>query len=91
MSSQPYHRFRPAKENKFGNIPPPSRIYISSKNTESIPIDVPVEQRQMPTWETLGITENEYYEQIHIQPVPENALVLEFQIENNETLDISQR
>ena len=52
MSSQPYHRFRPAKENKFGNIPPPSRIYISSKNTERNPIDIPVEQRQMPIWET---------------------------------------
>jgi hypothetical protein len=91
MSSQPYHRFRPAKENKFGSIPPPNRIYISSKNTERTPIDIPVEQHQPPIWKTLGITENEYYEQIHIQPVPENALVLELQIENNETLDISQR
>jgi hypothetical protein len=89
MSSQPYHRFRPARENKFGSIPPASRIYINAKNIEIIPADVPVvEQIQPPpVWETLGITESEYYEQIYVQPVPENALALELQIDSEEPLD----
>ena len=79
MSSQPYHRFRPARENKFGSTPPSSRIYINAKNQEIIPIDVPVEQVQPPPiWVSLGITENEYYEQIYIQPIPENALAFRF-------------
>jgi hypothetical protein len=92
MSSQPYHRFRPARENKFGNIPHASRIYINAKNPEIITVHVPDEQVQpLPIWETLGITENEYYEQIHVQPVPENALVLELQIDNNEPLEFSER
>ena len=89
MSSQPYHRFRPARENKFGSIPPTSRIYINAKNPEIIPVDVPVEQAQPPpVWETLGITESEYYEQIYVQPVPENALALELQITVDEPLEI---
>ena len=89
MSSQPYHRFRPARENKFGSIPPASRIYINAKNPEIVPVDVPVEQVQPPpVWETLGITESEYYEQFYIQPVPENALALELQIESEEPLEI---
>ena len=90
MSSQPYHRFRPARENKFGSIPPASRIYINAKNPEIIPVDVPVvEQVQPPpVWETLGITETEYYEQIYVQPVPENALALDLQITVDEPLEI---
>ena len=90
MSSQPYHRFRPARENKFGSIPPASRIYINAKNPEIIPVDVPVEQAQQPppVWETLGITESEYYEQIYVQPIPENALALELQITVDEPLEI---
>ncbi len=92
MSSQPYHRFRPARENKFGSIPPASRIYINAKNPEIIPVDIPVEQIQPPPiWETLGITESEYYEQIYVQPVPENALALELQIESEEPLEILER
>ena len=92
MSSQPYHRFRPARENKFGSIPPASRIYINAKNPEIIPVDIPVEQIQPPPiWETLGITESEYYEQIYVQPVPENALALELQIESEEPLEMSKR
>ena len=87
-----YHRFRPAKENKFGSIPPASPIYINAKNPEIIPVDVPVEEPQPPPiWETLGITENQYFENFHIQPVPENALALELQINTNETLEISNR
>ena len=92
MSSQPYHRFRPARENKFGSIPPASRIYINAKNPEIIPVDIPVEQIQPPPiWETLGITESEYYEQIYVQPVPENALALELKIESEEPLEILER
>ena len=93
MSSQPYHRFRPARENKFGSIPPSSRIYINAKNPEIIPVDAPVvEQIQPPpVWETLGITESEYYEQVYIQPVPENAFALEFQIDNGQALEILER
>jgi hypothetical protein len=91
MSSQPYHRFRPARENKFGSIPPASRIYINNKNPEIIPVDIPVEQIQPPPiWETLGITESEYYEHIYVQPVPENALALELQIESEEPLEITE-
>jgi hypothetical protein len=85
MISATNHRFRLAKENKFGQIPTPNRVYINARNEEIKPVDTPVEQATTPpVWEVLGITENEYFENIHVQPVPENAHALELQLDSNE-------
>ena len=90
MTSAPNHRFRQAKENKFGNIPTHNRIYINAKNEEIKPVDVE-QAASPPVWKTLGITETEYYVQIYVQTVPENAVALELQLNSNEPLEISQR
>ena len=86
----PYNRFQPPKTSKFGTIPPPSRIYINAINPVIPPVDItPIEPIPPPAWEALGISENQYYETFYIQNIPQNAV--ELQIENNETLAVSQR
>ena len=88
----PYSRFIPPKTSKFGSIPPSHRIYINEKNPIIPPVDVtPIEPTPPSAWEVLGITENEYFENFHVQPVPQNAVNLELQIDSNEGLEISQR
>jgi len=88
----PYSRFIPPKTSKFGSIPPSHRIYINEKNPVIPPVEItPVEQTPPPAWEVLGVTENEYFENFHVQPVPQNAVNLELQIDSDEPLDISQR
>jgi hypothetical protein len=88
----PYHRFQPPKTSKFGSIPPSHRIYINEKTPVIVPVDVtPIEPTPSPAWQVLGITENEYYETIYIQTVPQNAVNLELQMDNNEPLAVSQR
>ena len=92
MSSQAYHRFQSPKTSKFGSIPPSHRIYINEKNPVIPPAEnIPVETNKPSAWEVLGITENEYYESFHVQPVPRNAVNLELQIDSNEGLEVSQR
>ena len=92
MSSNKYHRFQPPKISKFGSIPPSNRIYINAKNNIDVPVEIPDEQPTTPpVWEVLGISENEYYEKIYIQTVPQNAVSLEFQLDSNEPLEVSQR
>ena len=87
-----YSRFVPPKTSKFGHIPPPSRIYINAKNPVLPPVEItPVEPTPPPAWEVLGVSESEYYESFHVQPVPQNAVNLELQIDSNEGLEISQR
>ena len=87
-----YSRFVPPKTSKFGSIPPSHRIYINEKNPVIPPVEIiPIEPTPPPAWEVLGITENEYFENFHIQPVPQNAVNLELKIDSNEGLEISQR
>ena len=61
-----------ANETKFGMKPHPTRINyetLESKIKEILPTAA--------IWETLGITEDEYYEKYHKQPVPEKAIEVE--------------
>ena len=68
------HRFNNTNSNKFGMKPTPERINYS--NLEAIIKEI------LPTasiWDSLGITELEYYELYHKQPIPEKAIELENQ------------
>ena len=88
----PYSRFIPPKTSKFGSIPPSHRIYINEKNPVIPPVvDAPIEPTSPPAWDVLGITESQYYETIYIQTVPQNAVNIDLQIDNNEGLEIFQR
>ena len=86
------HRFRQPSENKFGTKPPLTRI--KPENIEkSIESALPmVMNKAQPIWEFLGISEVEYYEQYHKQPVSENALEIQQNIvpESDNALEIQQ-
>ena len=71
------HRFRNPLENKFGMKPPFHRLNpetIEKSMENALPM---VMTEAQPIWEILGITEEEYYEQYHKQPVSENALEIQ--------------
>ena len=64
-------------ETKFGMKPANERINyetLESKIKEILPTAA--------IWDTLGITEEEYYEKYHRQPVPEKALEVENEQKN---------
>jgi hypothetical protein len=66
------NKFRMANENKFGMKPHPTRINyetLESKIKEILPTAA--------IWDTLGISEEEYYEKYHRQPLPEKAIEVE--------------
>ena len=68
------HKFRQPYENKFGIKPPLHRINFETLE-RSMQTALPmVINEPRPIWEILKITEMEYYEQYHNQPVSENAL-----------------
>ena len=71
------HRFRQPLENKFGIKPPLTRINfntIEKSIQNALPLNV-IEPQSI--WEVLGITEEEYYQQYHRQPVNENAMEIQ--------------
>ena len=71
------HRFRNPLENKFGMKPPNHRINpetIEKSMETALPL---VMSKPQSIWEFLGITEDEYYEKYHTQPVSENALEIQ--------------
>ena len=66
------NKFRMANETKFGMKPASSRINyetLESKIKEVLPTAA--------IWDTLGISEEEYYEKYHKQPLPKKALEVE--------------
>lgn len=72
------NKFRLSSETKFGMKPHPSRINyetLESKTKEILPTAA--------IWDSLGITEEEYYEKYHKQPVPEKAL----EVDNEQKID----
>lgn len=69
------NRFRSRPETKFGMKPQENRINyetLDAQTTETKEILAPV-----AIWDSLGITETEYYEKYHKQSVPVNAIILE--------------
>ena len=82
------HQFRQPFENKFGTKPPLHRINFNTleKSIEnSLPMVVNAPQ---PIWEVLGITELEYYEKYHSQPISENALQIQEGIAEEKTEEV---
>ena len=75
------NKFRMANETKFGMKPHPTRINyetLESKIKEILPTAA--------IWDTLGISEEEYYEKYHRQPLPAKAIEVENE-QNTETLE----
>ena len=75
------HRFRQPFETKFGIKPPMHRINFNNferslENALPMVINAP-----QPIWQILNITEQEYYEKYHNQPVSENALEIQQEIQ----------
>ena len=71
------HRFRQPFENKFGTKPPLTRINFNDLEKtiqNALPLNV---KEPDAIWNVLGITEAEYYEQYHRQPVNENAMEIQ--------------
>ena len=75
------NKFKMSNETKFGMKPHSTRINyetLESKIKEVLPTT--------SIWESLGITEEEYYEKYHKQPLPEKAIEIENE-QKNETLE----
>ena len=75
------HRFRQPYETKFGIKPPLYRLNFNNfeKSMENaLPMTINAPQ---PIWQILNITEQEYYEKYHNQPVSENALEIQQEIQ----------
>ena len=83
MFSSHTNKFQTLPENRFGSKPSPDRIY----NTETSPAKEYL--APVPIWNTLKITEEEYYEKYHKQPVPEQAIALENDVIDGEEKEIS--
>ena len=80
-----HNRFRQSLETKFGMRPPLSRINLNTLEKsiqDALPMTVNAPQA---IWEILGITEVEYYEKYHKQPIIENALEIQEGITEEKT------
>ena len=76
------NKFRLSSETKFGMKPPNNRINyetLESKTKEILPT--------AGIWDSLGITEEEYYEKYHKQPIPDKAL----EVENEQKTDTLEK
>jgi hypothetical protein len=72
-----HNRFRQPFETKFGIKPPMSRINFNTlEKTMETALPMVINAPQ-PIWEVLGITELEYYEKYHTQPISDNALEIQ--------------
>jgi hypothetical protein len=83
-----HNRFRQPYENKFGIKPPITRINFNTleKSMETaLPMVINAPQ---PIWEVLGITELEYYEKYHTQPISNNALEIQEGIAEEKTQEV---
>ena len=79
------HRFRQSLETKFGIKPPLTRINFNNLE-KSIQTALPLNVNEpQAIWDALGITELEYYEKYHTQPVNENALEIQDGIAEQKT------
>ena len=83
-----HNRFRQPYENKFGTRPPMHRINFSTLE-KSIETALPmVVNAPQAIWEVLGITELEYYEKYHNQPISNNALEIQEGIAEEKTQEV---
>ena len=72
------NKFRNVTENRYGRKPTPEKLNFDTTIAKEYLSPVPI-------WETLNITEEEYYEKYHKQPVQTNAMDIQKDIENAET------
>ena len=83
-----HNRFRQPFETKFGIKPPMSRINFNTLE-KSMETALPaVINAPQPIWEILGITELEYYEKYHTQPISDNALEIQEGIKEEKTQEV---
>ena len=72
MFSSNTNKFQHPQENRYGRKPAPEKVNFNTENTPALEYLAPV-----AIWESLGITELEYYEKYHNPPPNENAIAIQ--------------
>ena len=72
------NKFKQPTENRFGRKPPNEKLNFNTENAPSLQY-----LATTSIWESLGISEMEYYEKFHKSSPPENAIKLQTQQETN--------
>ena len=72
MFSSHTNKFQHPQENRYGRKPTPEKLNFDTETAPSLEYLAPV-----AIWESLGITEIEYYEKYHKPPPNENALAIQ--------------
>jgi len=72
------NKFKQPTENRFGRKPPNEKLSFDTENAPSLQY-----LATTSIWESLGISEMEYYEKFHKSSPPENAIKLQTQQETS--------
>lgn len=72
------NKFKQPNETRYGRKPPNEKLNFNTENTPALQYLATV-----PIWETLGISEMEYYENYHKSSPSENAIKLQTQQETS--------
>ena len=72
------NKFKQPTENRFGRKPPNEKLNFDTEIAPALQY-----LATTSIWESLGITEMEYYEKFHKSSPPENAIKLQTQQETS--------
>ena len=72
MFSSNANKFQHPQENHYGRKPTPQKLNFDTETAPALEYLAPV-----PIWESLGITEIEYYGKYHNPPPNDNALAIQ--------------
>ena len=72
MFSFSTNKFKQSTENRYGRKVSPDKLNFNTENAPSLQY-----LATTSIWESLGITEMEYYEKFHKSTPPENAIKLQ--------------
>ena len=72
MFSSNTNKFQHPQVNRYGRKPTADKLDFNTETAPALQYLAPA-----PIWETLGITEIEYYEQYHSPPINENAMAIQ--------------
>ena len=72
MFSSQTNKFQHPQVNRYGRKPTADKLNFNAETAPALQYLAPA-----PIWETLGITEIEYYEQYHNPPPNENAMAIQ--------------
>ena len=78
MFSFSTNKFKQSTENRYGRKVSPDKLNFNTENATSLQY-----LATTSIWESLGISEMEYYEKFHKSPPPENAIKLQTQQETS--------